>query len=433
MSLVSRGAAVVVQRAGLAWMVDTYMTDEIDFDALAGIGLGGAMRDQLACGVADPEARPMRLLEIQRDHLLLHDGQRAHRARCANALAQDLHAQGETLAVGDWVLATPDNPTGAAAAWHITCRLLPHSQISRRTTDGRSSDGRAGAQRQALVSNVDTALLVMGLDADFNLRRLERYAALVQSAGMAGQASLQMAAGVTAVLVLSKADMVDTALCAQRRHQALAVLPPGMVVLALDVRQPSAAQALAPWLSRGQTLVLLGSSGAGKSTLCNTLLQAFSDRFCETAPSGGWRQSSPSTYAPPRLTGGVRLDDSRGRHTTTVRTLLPLPGAACIIDTPGLRALRLDVDRADDLAQVFGDVARWAPMCHFRDCQHQLEPGCAVRDAVPALRLRNFHKLLREAQRDTPGSALRQALRAQWKSRSRHALMRLRAKRESGF
>ena len=115
-------------------------------------------------------------------------------------------------------------------------------------------------QRQALVSNVDTALLVMGLDNDFNLRRLERYLALV------------CLAPVDAVLLLSKADTVDAAQRALRLAQAQALLPPGMAALALDLRQPAAALALAPWLAPGRTLVLLGSSGAGKSTLANTLL-----------------------------------------------------------------------------------------------------------------------------------------------------------------
>lgn len=423
MPLVRRAAAQLAQQTRLAWTVMNNMMDTIDFSALAGIGLGAGMRAQLAFGVADPAARPMRLVEIQRDHLLLHDGQDAHRARCDSTLSRDLHIQGEALAVGDWVLARP----GGGAGWAVACRLLPRSQITRRVNDGRSSDGRSGVQRQALVSNVDTALLVMGLDADFNLRRLERYAALVLSAGATARADAPGAAGVAVVLVLSKADTVDAALLARRRHQALGLLPPGTAVLALDVRQPSAAQALAPWLGRGQTLVLLGSSGAGKSSLCNALQAAFA------AASGPGVRGVPGVPGgPSRLTGGVRADDSRGRHTTTVRTLLPLPGAACIIDTPGLRALRLDLDDADDLAAAFEDVARWSPMCQFRDCRHQHEPGCAVRDSVPEPRLRNYHKLLRETQRDGPGLAERQAQRRAFKARSRNAQIRIRAKREAG-
>ena len=370
------------------------MNFPIDFPALQAIGMGPAMQARLACGVADPLAQPMRLVEVQREHWLLHDGQRTHRARCTTSLQQDLQAQGEALAVGDWVLARPADPGGCC----ITCRLPPVNQLSRRTSAGGRGDHRAGVLRQALVSNVDTALLVMGLDHDFQLRRLERYLSLVHLAG------------VPAVLVLSKADTVDPALAARRLAEAADILPARMPALALDLRQPEVAGALAAWLQPGCTLVLLGSSGAGKSTLANTLVQAH-----------GLQAG--------RDTGAVRADDSRGRHTTTVRTLLPLPGGACIIDTPGLRALRLDVDDADQLADAFGDVARLAPLCRFRDCQHQSEPGCAVRQAVDGPRLLNFHKLLREAQRDTLTVLQRQEQLAEWKRRGRAGAARARAKR----
>ena len=385
-------------------MVNQDMYLSIDLDALASIGLGPAMRSQLACGIANPAALAMRLVEVQREHLLLHDGRVTHRAHAAPALLQDLGDQGEGLAVGDWVLAQP----GGAVGWCISCRLLPYSQITRRTVDSRAGDGRRAAQRQVLVSNVDTALLVMGLDADFNPRRLERYLALTRLAGVA------------AVLVLSKADMLDAPARGDRLARAQALLPSGMPALALDLRQPASASALAPWLQAGQTLVLLGSSGAGKSTLANTLVQTL-------ARAGALSTSRQAPGA--QSTGPARADDGRGRHTTTVRTLLPLPGGACIIDTPGLRALRLDIGEADALAQAFGDVARLAPLCRFRDCRHQAEPGCAVRQAVDAPRLLNFHKLLREARRDSASPLERQAQVSKWKSRSRDAQLRMRAKR----
>ena len=386
------------------------MPDPIDFDALGRIGLGPAQRRQLAYGVAQPLARPMRLVQVQRDHLLLHDGHHTHRGHCAPALLRDLASQSEALAVGDWVLAEPV----ADGGWRIGWRLLPSRQIARRTLDGRAADGHRAAQRQVLVSNVDTAVLVMGLDGDFNPRRLERYLALVRLAGVA------------TVLVLSKADTVGAERCAERLAQARAVLPAGVAVMALDLRQPAAAQALQPCLQPGQTLVLLGSSGAGKSTLANTLLNAPIDAPVQAQPVP---QADASGGASQR-TGAARVDDSRGRHTTTVRTLLPLPGGACLIDTPGLRALRLDVADPEDLAQAFGDVARLATLCRFRDCQHQSEPACAVRQALAAPRLQNFHKLLRESGRDALDPVQRQARLAGWKARSRDVQMRLRAKRD---
>lgn len=369
------------------------MTVAIDFSALQAIGLGDALRERLAWGVADPLAQPMRLVEVQRDHWLLHDGHQTRRARCDSALAQDLQAQGEVLVVGDWLLARPGDPAGCC----ITCRLPPVNQLVRRVLAGGRL-GRGASQRQALVSNIDTALLVMGLDGDFQPRRLERYLGLLHSAGVAP------------VLVLSKADAVTPGLSAQRQAEAAALLPPRTPVLALDTRQPSTAAALCGWLQPGRTLVLLGSSGAGKSTLANTL---------QTADG----------VAPGRATGAVRADDSRGRHTTTVRSLLPLPGGACVIDTPGLRALRLDLDDATPLAGVFADVARLAPLCRFRDCAHAQEPGCAVRAAVDAPRLANFHKLLREAGRDGAGAPQRPAASAAARQQARAGLARAKAKR----
>jgi ribosome biogenesis GTPase len=380
--------------ASASWKTEIMM-DTTACHALTGIGLGATMRQQLAQGWADDSLHLVRLAEVQRDHFGLHDGHQGFRAQPMPALAGDLQASGEALAVGDWVLAKPD-PGGGG--WLIHCRLLPFNQITRRQRDSQSREGRGSLLRQALVSNVDTALLVMGLDHDFNLRRLERYLALVRLSGVA------------AVLVLSKADTLTPSQCEQRLLQARALLAPHEVCLALDGRQPGVHDGLAPWLQPGQTLALLGSSGAGKSTLANTLL-------------------GPATNLTLRLTGGVRDDDSRGRHTTTVRSLLPLPCGACIIDTPGLRALRLDVDDADQLAEVFGDVARWAPLCRFRNCQHQSEPGCAVRQAVPEARLRNFHKLLREARRDQQTVLERQSELSQWKMRGREGHARAKAKR----
>ena len=127
-------------------------------------------------------------------------------------------------------------------------------------------------------------------------------------------------------------------------------------------------------------------------------------------------------------TGPVRASDSRGMHTTTTRSLFRLPTGACIIDTPGLRTLRLDGD-ADQLDAVFDDIVRLAPLCRFRDCGHDNEPGCAVRAAVSPERLRNYHKLQREARRDSITALERKALVSQWKARGRAARERLNAKR----
>jgi ribosome biogenesis GTPase len=127
-------------------------------------------------------------------------------------------------------------------------------------------------------------------------------------------------------------------------------------------------------------------------------------------------------------TGAVRAHDSRGKHTTTSRSLHRLPGGACVIDTPGLRTLRPDADSAT-LAGSFADVEALARQCRFRDCRHGEEPGCAVRDGVDADRLRNYHKLLREARRDTLTALDRQKQLAVWKARGRATRERMKVKR----
>jgi ribosome biogenesis GTPase len=352
-------------------------------DALISIGLTAAMLQRLIARPAYSGESPMRVIEMRRDAACLHDGQHEVRAALPPALAQTL--ADDSLAVGDWVLA--DQP--APGRWRVVERVPPLTQIARRTNDGRGA-----AKRQVLVANVDTAFVVMGLDHDFNLRRLERYLALTRLAL------------VPAVLVLTKADTLDAVSLRRRLDDASDALGTGTPLLSLDARDPRSAAALAPWFSRGQTIVMLGSSGAGKSTLTNTLCgQALQD------------------------TGAVRSDDSRGRHTTTARTMRFTASGACVIDTPGLRALRLDIDDASELATVFDDVGTLALRCRFRNCRHDSEPGCAVRDSLSAERVRNFHKLQREARRDTLNALELREQRRDWKLRGREGALRARAKR----
>jgi ribosome biogenesis GTPase len=357
------------------------MIELIDIERLRAIGLAPHVLPRL------PEVQGadklMRVVEVQRNGVTLHEGQLTLPARVLPALHAALEHDG--LAVGDWVYAQRN----ALGEWWVRERVPPVNQIARRLHDGRDK-----VTRVVLVSNVDTVLIVMGLDHDFNPRRLERYLAFTRLAR------------VGALVVLTKADLVSDVQRAEREHEALALLPPDVAVLAVDATAPGTACALEPWLGAGQTLVVVGSSGAGKSTLTNTLIgRAVQD------------------------TGGTRGGDGRGRHTTTVRSLHALAGGACIIDTPGLRTLRLDAD-AGDLVQAFDDIARLAPQCRFRDCRHGDEPGCAVRDGVAAARLKNFHKLQREAQRDTMSALERKMLVATWKVRSKAGRERAKEKKE---
>ena len=363
------------------------MIDEHAAARLQAIGLTAAMRHHIECLETEPDAPfLLRVTEVQRDALTLHDGLAEHAARALPALLAE-RAEHDGLAVGDWVFASRNR----LGEWWVHARVPPLAQLARRHHDGRDKVTRA-----VIVSNMDTVLLVMGLDHDFNLRRLERYLALVRLSD------------AQAVVVLTKADLCEPARVAQRLREAAEALPPDIATVALNALTDEPRQVLAPWLGPGHTLVLVGSSGAGKSTLTNALL-------------GEQRQD----------TGANRVDDSRGRHTTTSRSLHVVPGGACIIDTPGLRTLRLDAD-AHTLGGVFEDIGRLSLQCRFRDCRHDREPGCAVREEAAPERLRNFQKLQREMQRDAMSALQRKAERAVWKARGKAARARDKAKREPG-
>lgn len=361
---------------------------DFDFERLRPLGLTPALAGaalnlgEVPAGAdAANTAQLMRVTEVHRETLRLDDGEREHSARVRLRLARELDAADSALAVGDWVLARRDD---SAQAW-VDARVPPASHLVRRDADGR---------RHAVVSNVDTVLLVMGLDDDFNPRRLERYLTLV------------LGSGLQPVLVLTKADVAPRSID-ERMAMLRARVGARLDMIAVNATDASAAAPLAPYLAAGQTLVLMGSSGAGKSTLTNTLLGAAVQD-----------------------TGAVREHDSRGKHTTTSRSLHRLPGGACVIDTPGLRALRPDADEST-VASVFPDIDALAAHCRFRDCLHHDEPGCAVRAGIDADRLRNYHKLLREARRDTISALERRRQVAVWKARTRAGRERSKDKRRS--
>ena len=349
-----------------------------DFAQLRLIGLQQAIASAATqLDISSPAAQLLRVSAVHRDSIIVHDGILEQPAHVLPHLLHALQAQDTILTVGDWIAAEPDLH---GTLW-ITAHLSPVTQIARRGNDGR---------RQVLASNVDTALLVMGLDGDFNPRRLERYLTIV------------LAAQVTPVVVLSKADVADDVpgKLAQLRQR----LPPHVPLFAVDTRHAYDVAILEPWLNAGQTLVLLGSSGAGKSSLTNTLSAA------------------------DQATNGVRHGDGRGRHTTTARSLHLCASGACIIDTPGLRSWRADAD-VETLAATFDDIAALAAACQFRDCRHASEPGCAVRGAVDVDRLRNYHKLLRDARRIDETPLERIAARAKWKTILKAGLERGKDKR----
>jgi ribosome biogenesis GTPase len=255
-------------------------------------------------------------------------------------------------AVGDWVVVAPR--TGEKRG-EIE-RILP-----RKTTLSRKAAGRA-TEEQVLAANVDTFFLVSSLNRELNARRIERYLTVVWESG------------ARPVILLNKADLCESA---QARAGEVERIAAGVPVHLLSALTGYGVHDLAPYLVTGETVALLGSSGVGKSTLINRLL-------------GGEVQRVQD----------IRESDDRGKHTTSTRELFLLPGGGLLLDTPGLRELQLwEGDSA--LSRTFGDIEEIAAGCRFRDCRHQTEPGCAVREAVArgtleTKRLESFHKLEKE-------------------------------------
>ncbi len=283
----------------------------------------------------------------QRARVLTVDGE--YDAYLSGTLEFLAESAAELPATGDYVLVRPVDATTV-----LIEQLLPRrTKLSRRAAGTRHEE-------QVLAANVDLALILCGLDGDFNPRRIERYLAVAHEGG------------VEPVIVLNKAD------CCDEREECLAtaraVAGDGLVLL-ISALSGEGCEALAGLLAPGVTGVLLGSSGAGKSTLLN-------------------RITGSHTHS----TAAVREHDSRGRHTTTHRELIVLATGAALIDTPGLREIQLWAGEAS-VAAVFDDIAALAARCRFADCSHASEPGCAVRDTIDPARLASFHKLNREAAR----------------------------------
>jgi ribosome biogenesis GTPase len=255
--------------------------------------------------------------------------------------------------VGDWVAITPQSLRINA--------LYPRKSLFKRRNAGKVS------RLQLIAANVDTVFIVTSANNDFNIARLERYLALAHEAE------------VFPVLVITKADLVND--IAPYLEQALA-LRHDLVIEAVNARSGKGLEKLMPWLTKGQTVALMGSSGVGKSTIINSLLEHEAQQ-----------------------TQGIREGDSRGRHTTSGRSLHRMKTGAWLIDTPGMREIQI-VDTADGIDTVFDDITELATGCRFSNCNHNGEPGCAVEAAIKsgtldAERLARFQKLQTEERHNT--------------------------------
>jgi ribosome biogenesis GTPase len=291
------------------------------------------------------------------------------------------------VCTGDWVAVEP------AGDPRYIRTYLPRRSAFVRSTSSKRSEG------QILAANVDHAVVAVSLAAELDLGRVERFLALAWESG------------AQPVVVLTKADLVPDEVTLGHLVEDVETVAPGVTVLPVSSRLADGVDVLAALLADG-TSVLLGQSGAGKSTLANALVG----------------EDVMRVHA-------IRDVDGKGRHTTTTRNLLALPGGGVLIDTPGLRGVGL-WDAETGVGQVFAEVEQLAARCRFHDCAHETEPGCAVRSAVesgelPERRLESYRKLLRENQRIVAktDARVRAEMRKEWKRRGAEGKAAMEVKR----
>jgi ribosome biogenesis GTPase len=302
---------------------------------------------------AAPDVIPGRVaLEHQHIYRVLSE-RGEHLARVAGKLRHEASTAVEYPAVGDWV-ALRSRPGELRST--IFAILPRRSRFSRKVAGDTTRE-------QIVAANIDTVFLTTGLDEDFSLRRIERYLVTAWESG------------AQPVVLLTKSDLADDPDSRVREVEAVAS---GAPVHATSARQNHGLDVLRQYLQPGRTVALLGSSGVGKSTLINRLLGREQQRTAEV-----------SAYK------------ARGRHTTTNRELILLPGGGLVIDTPGLREIQL-WEVGGSIGSTFADIEALSVGCHYGDCRHDTEPRCAVRKAVKdgtlgTDRLESYLKLRREA------------------------------------
>jgi ribosome biogenesis GTPase len=305
-----------------------------DFSSLHAFGWDAFFNDAFRARQKDADT-PARVVEEHKNYFFVESTAGRLLADVAGKVKYHAEGRGDLPAVGDWVVVRARPGEGRATIREI----LPRKTKLARKTPGDVTD------EQVIAANVDTVFVTTSLNNDFNLRRLERCAAMIAESRARG------------VVLLNKADLVEAP--ARFEGEVTSFLPM-FTAHALSAATGFGLEALTPYLGVGRTLAIVGSSGVGKSTLANRLAGADLQTVRE-----------------------AREGDDRGRHTTTSRRLISLPAGALLIDTPGLRELQLWTSE-EGVTQSFPEIEALSPQCRFRDCKHEKEAGCAVLAALTA-------------------------------------------------
>ena len=277
------------------------------------------------------ELFPARICEQHREYYKAVSENGELQATVSGKLAYNAFSNADFPAVGDWVMIDRmDNSTGNAIIHHV---------LRRKSVFERKAAGTSNAA-QVVAANIDLLFICMSLNTNFNLRRLERYL------------SIAWDSMATPVVVLTKADLCNDL---DARLSEISTVAIGVDVVTCSSMEDNGYQDVLSYVAEGKTIAVIGSSGVGKSTLINQLM---GEKVL--------------------LTKQISFED-KGRHTTTHRQLLLLPNGGIVIDTPGMRELQLE---SGDLSKAFGEIEELAANCKYRDCSHNSEPGCAVKQAI---------------------------------------------------
>jgi ribosome biogenesis GTPase len=302
--------------------------------SIAKLGFDGWFQDHV-----DPEKlnglQMARVIAVNKNNYVIHNGKDDVLAELSGKLLFRADSPLDYPAVGDWVYTQYFNDETAA----IIHEILPRRTVLRRKTAGKR------VEFQLIAANIDTAMIMQSLDANFNIRRLERYLVMINEAH------------INPVVLLSKSDLLSARETENRKADIQKVMP-DVPIVAFSNKDDSGLDMVAKLLVSGRTYCLLGSSGVGKTTLLNNLMRQ--ERF---------------------ETRDIREKDGKGRHTTARRELILLENGAMIIDTPGMRELG-NIDVESGISDTFGEITELSERCRYADCTHTRETGCAVLAAV---------------------------------------------------